>query len=71
MNGTDIMQISLNGKAYEAKNGDTVATLLTEMELPKFFVVEHNKNIIYKESYAETALHEGDEVEVAAFCGGG
>jgi len=65
------MQIILNGKKEQVNDDITIEGLLGNMELPRYFVVEHNKNIIYKENYALTALNEGDEVEVASFCGGG
>ena len=65
------MKILLNGAHTEIADGATLEQVISTMELPKFFVVEHNKNIIYKENYATTSLSEGDELEVAAFCGGG
>jgi len=65
------MHIILNGKKEQVNDNITIEGLLGNMELPRYFVVEHNQNIIYKENYASTTLNEGDEVEVASFCGGG
>jgi thiamine biosynthesis protein ThiS len=65
------MQILLNGAGAQVSEGATLEQVVATLELPKFFVVEHNKTIIYKENYANVVLSEGDEVEVAAFCGGG
>ena len=41
------------------------------MNLPKFFVVEKNKEILYKENFDNEILSDGDVLEIATFCGGG
>ena len=64
-------QITLNGNKKEIQEGMTLEALLGQMELPKFFVVEKNLEIIYKENYSSTVLLDGDVLEIAAFCGGG
>ena len=64
-------QITLNGNKKEIQEGMTLEALLGQMELPKFFVVEKNLEIIYKENYSSTVLSDGDVLEIAAFCGGG
>ncbi|GBF23235.1 sulfur carrier protein [Candidatus Gastranaerophilus sp. (ex Termes propinquus)] len=65
------MQVKLNGKPLAVNTGACVCDVLENLELPRFFAVEYNKNIIYKEDYVKTVLKEGDELEIAAFCGGG
>ncbi len=66
------MNIILNGENKEIQAGATVSALISTLEsLPKFYVIEHNGNIVYKEKYAETALSEGDKVELVMFTGGG
>lgn len=64
-------QITLNGEKREIINNSTVANLLNGMDLPKFFVVEKNKEIIYKENFDSVVLFDGDVLEIATFCGGG
>ena len=64
-------QITLNGNKKEIQEGMNLDALLGQMELPKFFVVEKNLEIIYKENYSSTVLSDGDVLEIAAFCGGG
>ncbi len=64
-------QIILNGEKREIVNNSTVANLLSGMDLPKFFVVEKNKEIIYKENFDNVVLFDGDVLEIATFCGGG
>ena len=66
-----MVQITLNGNKKEIPQGSTIETLLSSMDLPRFFVVEKNLKIIYKEDYAVNILHDGDVIEIAAFCGGG
>ncbi len=66
-----MVQITLNGNKKEIPQGSTIETLLLSMDLPRFFVVEKNLKIIYKEDYAGNILHDGDVIEIAAFCGGG
>ena len=46
-----MVQIILNGEKKEVADNTTIDKLLETMELPKFFVVEKNLKIIYKEDY--------------------
>ena len=64
------MEITLNGKKSQTEH-TTLTGLLSEIELPKIFVVEKNGVVIYKESYEATSIEDGDVIEVASFCGGG
>ncbi len=66
-----MVQIILNGEKKEVADNTTIDKLLETMELPKFFVVEKNLKIIYKEDYKNHVLCDGDSLEVASFCGGG
>lgn len=66
-----MVQIILNGIKKEIPENTTLDKLLSNMELPKFFVVEKNMNIVYKENFSNEILKNGDNIEVATFCGGG
>lgn len=66
-----MVHITLNGNKKEISEGTTLEALLGQMELPRFYVVEKNLEIIYKENYSSTILSDGDILEIAAFCGGG
>ncbi len=66
-----MVQITLNGVKKEIADNTTIDKLLETMELPKFFVVEKNLKIIYKEEYKNHILKDGDTLEIASFCGGG
>lgn len=64
--------LTINGQAMELPEGTTIAAFLEMHNLqPKSVVVELNRVIIEREKYAETALNEGDEVEIVRFIGGG
>lgn len=64
-------KIILNGKQKDIADGSKLSALLSEIELPKYFVVEKNMQIVYKEQYETEILNDGDTVEIAVFCGGG
>jgi thiamine biosynthesis protein ThiS len=71
---TTVRQISLtvNGAPAEAHAGDTVRSLLEQLSLnPAKVAVERNRAIVPRSAYAETALAEGDEIEIVTFVGGG
>ena len=71
------MTIILNGENYTTKGADavgaiTVAGLLDELGIgPGAVAVEVNLSIVKKALYAETAIREGDSVEIVNFVGGG
>ena len=64
--------IRLNGKTREVAADITVSGLLDELGLvPGMVVVECNREILARESYATVRLSEGDQVELVHFVGGG
>lgn len=66
------MHIRLNGKEREVRGGHTVRSLLDELELhPGMVVVELNRDILERESYADVPVRDGDQVELVHFVGGG
>ncbi len=70
MDGT--VTIRLNGKAREVAADITVSGLLDELGLvPGMVVVERNREILARESYATVRLSEGDRLELVHFVGGG
>lgn len=69
--GTVMAHIILNGIKKEISDNISVSALLAQMDLPKFFVVEKNKEILYKENFDNEILSDGDVLEIATFCGGG
>ena len=66
------MRIRLNGKDREVVAGTTVSRLLDELGLvPGMVVVEHNHEILGRDSYPTVSLAEGDRLEFVHFVGGG
>ena len=67
-----IVRLTINGKEMELVEGTTIASFLESHSLkPRAVVVELNRSIIDRDKYGETALNEGDEVEIMRFIGGG
>ena len=67
-----MIQITLNGKAAEIKNGLTVSDLLLKWKMrPELVTVEVNDNILQKLDYDSTEIRAGDRVECVFYMGGG
>ena len=66
------MRIQLNGESLELPDGETVAALLTRLELTgRRVAVELNLDIVPRSQHVETTLNEGDSVEVVHAIDGG
>jgi sulfur carrier protein len=65
------MTIKVNGENREVVEGMTVRQLIGEYKLtPEKVAIELNRRLLKSEKY-ETALKDGDEVEIVTFVGGG
>ena len=66
------MRIVLNGDPYEVDGPRTVTALLTQLEIdPRRVAVEHNLIVLKRAAFETTEVHEGDQVEIVNFVGGG
>ena len=66
------MQLTINGEPREIERARTIADLLEELELSEQrLAVERNGEIVPRSSHAETALNEGDQLEIVHAVGGG
>ncbi|MEZ4599968.1 MAG: sulfur carrier protein ThiS [Syntrophotaleaceae bacterium] len=66
------MNVIVNGHPKELPSASTVAMLLELLQLePTQVAVERNLDIIPRDAFAATVLHDGDRVEVVRFVGGG
>ena len=66
------MQISVNGEEMEVSPGFTIGNLLNMLELtPERLAVERNGMVISRKLLTETALEEGDKLEIVKAIGGG
>lgn len=66
------LHLVINGKKEELEEEMTIGRLLKARKiLPEVVTVELNDNIIEREKYGETALKEGDRLELVYYMGGG
>ncbi|WP_374304502.1 sulfur carrier protein ThiS [Ferrovibrio sp.] len=66
------MQLTINGEAREMGGAATVAELLTALSLDaRKIAIELNREIVPRSAYAQTALNDGDRIEIVHFIGGG
>jgi thiamine biosynthesis protein ThiS len=64
--------IHVNGAARRVPDGSSVADLVVLLGLlPTQVAVERNKEIVRRADHANTALRDGDRLEVVTFFGGG
>lgn len=66
------MTLTVNGNPRDLTPGLTVQGLLEALKMELDLVaVELNRSILPKARFAETALRDGDAVEIVHFVGGG
>lgn len=66
------MDITVNGEEKRFDAPLTVAGLLAALDLaPRKIAVERNLEIVPKSLFTETALADGDRIEIVQFVGGG
>lgn len=66
------MRVRVNGAERELEEGATVATLLEAVGVPRQgTAVVRRGEIVPRSDYEETALEEGDALEVVRMVGGG
>ena len=66
------INIRVNGSDTEIENLTHLEDLVDSMEVKKQgLIAELNNNIIHRERWKETTIHEGDVIELINFVGGG
>ncbi|HOF87512.1 MAG TPA: sulfur carrier protein ThiS [Armatimonadota bacterium] len=66
------MQITINGQPTACPDGDTIADLLARLDVPPTgTAVARNDVVVRRALYAETALREGDRIEIIHAVAGG
>ncbi len=69
---TSMLEISVNGETRRFDAPLTLAQLLDRLELTgKKLAVEMNGEIVPKSRHGETALNQGDTLEIVVAVGGG
>ena len=67
-----MMEITLNGEAFQHKDKLTVQSLIDSQDLSgKRIAVEVNLEIIPRSRFSSHILHNGDRVEIVHAIGGG
>jgi sulfur carrier protein len=66
------MRIVLNGESRDVAEACSIASLLVDLKIRSTQVaVEVNLHIVERGAFGDTALRDGDRVEVIGFIGGG
>lgn len=65
------MVITVNGDIMELDDAATVAELMERLALNVPYAVELNRKVCPKKRHTETALQDGDIVEIVTAVGGG
>lgn len=66
------MKVTINGKEREVAAGTTVEQLVATLSLKTDRIAtERNLSVVPKARYADTALADGDRLEIVTFVGGG
>jgi thiamine biosynthesis protein ThiS len=66
------LRITLNGDPFELDQPLSVIELLGRLAIdPRRVAVEHNLQIIKRQTFSDTIVREGDTVEIVNFVGGG
>ncbi len=66
------MKITVNGTEREVEPGTTIAALINQLGLrTDRIATERNLQVVPKAQYSETALADGDKLEIVTFVGGG
>ena len=66
------MFITLNGEPFEIDQPLSVTDLLARLAIdPRRVAVEHNLEILRRNLFADTMVHDGDRIEIVNFVGGG
>jgi thiamine biosynthesis protein ThiS len=67
-----VVFITLNGEPFEIDEPLSIADLLTRLAIdPRRVAIEHNLEILRRNAFADTLVHEGDRIEIVNFVGGG
>ena len=67
-----MIAITVNGRSVEIDSEMSVEQLLDTVDVPpNYLAVELNADVVPRETYADTIVRAGDDVEVVTLVGGG
>ena len=62
----------INGEDHELAKGSTLEALVAQLGLTRRrLAVELNRTVVRRDQWGQTELHEGDQIEIVHFVGGG
>jgi thiamine biosynthesis protein ThiS len=66
------LHITVNGDPVEVDGPLSIRALLERLEIdPRRVAVEHNLVVVKRAAFDDTAIAEGDAIEIVNFVGGG
>lgn len=66
------MRVYVNGESREVSGVSSLAELVVALELPATRIaIELNREVVRRNDWNGTMLHENDRVEIVHFVGGG
>jgi thiamine biosynthesis protein ThiS len=66
------MKVTINGQNEELGDAISVAALLARRKIePIRVAVEINEDVVPRRDFGETMIHDGDQIEIVTFVGGG
>ena len=66
------MRLLVNGETRQVEEGTGLPELLREAELaPLHVAIEINRELVRRTDYGARKLHDGDQIEIVTFVGGG
>lgn len=66
------MRVYINGESREVQGNPSLADLITQLDLPAARIaVELNREVVRRNEWAATVLHDEDRIEIVHFVGGG
>jgi thiamine biosynthesis protein ThiS len=67
----DPMNLTINGET-QVLSAETLGALITGLGMkPDRVAIELNREIVPRDQWPQTPLHEGDRIEIVQFVGGG
>lgn len=64
--------LRVNGEPHTCSPHTTLPQLLEQLGLnPRLVAVEYNGEILHRQFWSETQIHEGDALEIVTIVGGG
>lgn len=66
------MRVQVNGEIRELPEKSTLGDLVRQLSLaPERLAIELNRQVMRRAAWAEAEMHEGDQIEIVHFVGGG